>query len=578
MKLSRGTIKVVLEKRGPLTLRQGDYVTSGGEGSIYRASRTIVKLYTDPKKMQRDNIPDKIKLLSAINHKYIVAPKGLVFSVNGKPIGFYMSFIKGEPLPRIFTNDFRKREGFNDEDAKILTDRMRETVQFAHDKGATLVDANELNWIAVLRRVSKPEPHVIDVDSWAIDRWGATVIMPSIKDWHTRDFNKLSDWFSWGIITFQVFTGIHPYKGKLDGFRPGELERRMKENYSVFTSGVKLNHAVRDFTCIPGPLFDWYVAVFQEGERSIPPSPFETGIIRAVEAVKVLRAVITATGVLVFEKLFSEPNDPAIRIWTCGVILLKSGKLIDLASKRKIGSLSSPDSKVVEVQNGWLIADWVNGRLQCSYVSKTSLQTTSLNLPIQGRQLLRYENRLFIVTERGLTEIILKIIGKPIVSVGHTWGVMINATRWFDGLGIQDTLGATYIVAPFSEKSCAQIRVPELDNLNPIIAKAGNRFITIIAMDKGGIYHKLELTFDSEYKSYKIWQGQTDSPELNIAILPKRVCATIVDDGELDIFVPSSGAVNKIQDKQITADMILANWDNKVVYIQNGQIWKIHMK
>jgi hypothetical protein len=68
------------------------------------------------------------------------------------------------------------------------------------------------------------------------------------------------------------------------------------------------------------------------------------------------------------------------------------------------------------------------------------------------------------------------------------------------------------------------------------------------------------------------------NPELNLAILPKGVCATIVKDGELDIFVPANGQLVRIDDGQIGADMFLSNWGDKVVYIQNGAVWSLRMK
>ncbi len=573
----RGKIEVILEKRGPLTLRSNDYVATGGEGSVYRAKRTIIKIYTDPQKMQQDGMPEKIKLLATIQHKYIVSPQGLVTDLKNSPIGYYMPFANGEPLSRVFTNDFRQREKFNDECAKALVDRMREVIQFAHDNRAVMVDANELNWLVALKKLETPEPRAIDIDSWAIGQWPAKVIMPSIRDWHSKKFDQLTDWFAWGIVTFLVFTGIHPYKGKLDGYKPGELERRMKDNASIFSPGVRLNRAVRDFNCIPGPLRDWYQATFQQGERGIPPSPFEAGKAIAAAA-RITHAVVTATGALIFDKLFGKAGDPVIRIWPCGIALLKSGELIRLASKRIISKVTTSDSEVIKVDKGWLIAERNNGNIDFRYINESNFEEEPIVLNIKGYHLLRYENRLFIVTEKGLTEIDFRNLGKPILSVGQTWGVMINATKWFDGVGIQDAMGVTFIVAPFGDKYCTQVRAKELDGITPITAKAGNRFISLVGIDKNGTYHKLEFTFDSGYKSYTLWQKEVDSPSLNVAILPKKVCATIVDDGELNIFVPVSGKVIKVSDKNITTEMTLSNWDDKVIYLHNDEVWQVRMK
>lgn len=569
--------EVVLEGRGTLILRPSDHVATGGEGSVYQKSNTVIKIYSDRSKMVRDGMEEKIRILSAIKHKFIVSPDNLVMDGGGKPIGFYMPLAEGEPLPRVFTNDFRKRENFGDSDSSILVDRMKEAVQFAHSKGAVLVDANEMNWLVKLDKKNGPEPRAIDVDSWAIGRWGAQVIMPSIRDWHAKRFDQLTDWFAWGIVTFQIYCGIHPFKGKLDGYKPNEMERRMKDNASVFSKNICLNRAVRDFSSVPGPLLDWYFKVFQKGLRSAPPSPFDSGV-QAAQAGKVMYATVTASGMLVFDKLYGDLKSRAIKIFPCGLVLMDSGAIINLRNQKMIAAAKSRKCELVEVQGGWLKADEDGGKIVFSHIDATSLREESLALSIDGKRIIRYENRLFLVTEKGLTEVIFKKLGRPILAIGQTWGAMPNATKWFDGVGVQDTMGATYLIAPFGEKACVQIRAKELDGMVPVAAKAGNRFIALVMLDQGGNYQKFELTMDREYVTYKLWQGGADTAELNIAILPKGVCATIVDDGELNIFVPANATLNKVADKNISADMALSNWDNKVVYIKDGAIWQVKMK
>jgi len=572
-----GNIEIVLENRGALTLRPTDHVATGGEGSIYRASNTIIKLYTDPRKMSHDGMAEKIKLLSAIKHQFIVSPTGLVANKSGTPIGYYMPFAEGEPMPRVFTNDFRKRENFTDQHATVLVDNMRLAVEFAHANHAILVDANEMNWLVSLAKKDKPEPRVIDVDSWQIGHFPAKVIMLSIKDWLSPTFSQLTDWFAWGIVTFQVYSGIHPYKGMLPGYKPNELESRMKAKASVFSPGIQLNRAVRDFSIIPGPLLDWYVATFQQGERTKPPSPFDTGLTQAKMA-KVLHAITTATGMLIFAKLFKQIKDPVIRVFPCGVILQNSGKLFDLGKQRQISSAKTRNCEIIKVENGWLKAEIINQQLAFSFINDTSLEEKALTLKLAGKQIFRASNRLFVITENGLTEVVLKYLGKPLLALGNTWNVLVNSTKWFDGLGIQDTMGVAYLIAPFNDTACTEIRVPELDGLKPVAAKAGNRFIVVIGLDKKGNYQKVELTLDREYNTYKVWQEIVDSPDLNLTILPKGVCASIAKDNELNIFVPTSSTQNVVKDKNISTDMLLSNWENKVVYLQNGDVWSVKMK
>lgn len=569
-------IQVVLEGKGLVTLRDSNYVATGGEGKIYKISDSVVKIYHKPEIAKQRGMSDKIRLLAALKHPYISSPVGLVTTPAGDPIGHHLYYVDGHPLARVFTNDFWQRERFNNKHASTLVDRMREIVCFAHANKATMVDANELNYFALFTG-SDPEPRVIDVDSWAIDRWPATVIMPSIRDWHTKSFDEKTDWFAWGVVTFQVYTGLHPYKGTLDGFDRGDLEGRMKANASVFSKGVRLNRAVREFSDIPLPLLNWYEATFQNGERVNPPSPFDTGV-TTPKAARVMRVVTTGrSGALVFEKLL-KARDSAIRVFHCGVVLLSSGKLVDLATKRQIGEIQSQSCEVVKVQDGWLIGELEKREVTFRYVQEGSLKSEQLSLKLNGFNLLSYENRLFVITERGLTEIKLNLFGKAVASVGQTWGVMVNSTKWFHGVGVMDAMGAKYVVTPFGELAVAQERVRELDEIKVITAKSGNRFVSLVGLDKKGNYRIIEITFDRDYKSHKVWTADTDGPELNLAILPKGVCATIVKDGELDIFVPVNGQLTRIEDSEIGTDMFLSNWGDRVIYIQNGAVWSLRMK
>lgn len=386
----------------------------------------------------------------------------------------------------------------------------------------------------------------------------------------------MSDWFSWGVVTFQVFIGIHPYKGTLDGFATNNLEARMKAKASVFSKGVRLNRAVRNLSCIPDALLNWYEEVFQTEKRSAPPLSFDAPVAKAAIVMNV--KTISASGVLVFEKIYYKIGDEVIRIWPCGVVLLKSGDLIELKLKRIIGSLSSVEGEIIKTDSGWLIVNWVNDQADYTYVNESSLESQKLMLTIKSHKIFRSENRLFMITDNGLTEIFFQVIGKPIIAVGQTWGVMINSTKWFDGVGIQDALGAMYAVVPFGDNSCASVRVKELDGLKAISAKAGNRYIVIVVADKKGDYHKFELVMNRDYTSYQISKTVVDGPDLNIALLPKGVGATIVDDGELIIFVPTSGNVNKVCDKYITTDIALANWEDQVVYLRKGEIWSVRLR
>jgi hypothetical protein len=578
VKLTKRT-RVELEGRGTLTLAPSQHLATGGEASVYLVGNTIIKLYTDSNKLSQPGMLDNLRQLSGLTYEYIVAPKGLVFDSRGVPIGYYMDYVlDDEPLSSIFTNDYRNRVHFGDEQASLLVDRMLQVMAFAHERSAIMVDPNELNWTTVPAKHPARDPRGLDVDSWLIGSYRPPKIpmMASIRDWHNKKIGQETDRFALAVVTFPVYTGIHPYKGTLAGYERDDLEGRMKDNASVFSDGVRLSQAVRDFGCIPGPLLGWYQAVFQQGERSAPPSPYYTGVTTPPRTVRMARIVTTTSGTLKYERLFAQNGDPVVRVFPCGVVLLRSGKLVDLVSKRQLATTTTDKCEVVRVDGGWVLAEG-DPNPTFTFINNTSLQSQPLSVNLNAQRIVRYQNRLFGVTNQGLIELLLKQFARPILMVGQTWQTMVNATRWFDGVGVLDAMGATFLIAPFGEDSCAQLRVRELDGLRVVTAKAGHRFISVIAVDKKGEYRKIEFTFDRAYKTYTTWEGDAENPELNMALLPRGVMATVVRDGELVIFVPTSGTINRAADKDVTTSMLLSNWDNRVVYIRDGQLWAVSM-
>ena len=568
-----------LKGRGTITLAPDDFVAAGGEGAVYRHKRTVVKLYHDPDAAMQSGVIARLERLSALKHPVLVSPKGSVRDSGGNPIGFYMDHVTGEAFPNVVNTSFWDRNGFTFADANKVVEQMREPVQLVHAAGACLVDANLFNW-TLAKSKGGYVPRLFDVDSFIFQDAIPPVVakMDSIRDWHNELVSPESDWFAWAVVTFNLFTGIHPYKGGLDGYKKAEMERRMRENASVFRPGIRLNAAVRDANKIPSVLRAWYHAVFEQGERSVPPSPFDQPL-KSGSTARVLRATTLAGGTggaLRMEKLHDVTNDAAIRVFACGVVQHASGQLYDLATKQVIGAVTSPECEVVSVKEGWLIGQMVDERLRFSFVRKDSLQSEEVSLQTQAFDLVRYENRLFVTTARGLAELSIRVLGRILLSTGNEWGASLNATRWFDGVGIQNTMGTSIIIVPYGANSCAQVRVGELDGLKVVSAKAGNRFIAFVAADKTGQFFKVGIRFTQEnYESWEVTKHPVDQPDLNIAMLPQGVVASLVEDGELYLLVSASGGHTPVSDKALTTDMMLANWEQKMVYIQNGAVFRL---
>ena len=119
-----GNIQVTLEGKGPVTLRDSNYVATGGEGTIYKVSDLVVKVYHQPEKARSLGVPEKIRALSKLKHPFVGTPVGLVTDSKGDVVGHYLPYINGHPLSRVFTNEFWQKEGFSINHASTLVSGM----------------------------------------------------------------------------------------------------------------------------------------------------------------------------------------------------------------------------------------------------------------------------------------------------------------------------------------------------------------------------------------------------------------------------------------------------------------------
>lgn len=575
--LKRNT-KVELERNGSVTLRPSDHLATGGEGSVYRTGSFVVKLYTDPKAVSARSIVDRVRRLSVLGHAGISRPRGMVLSSKGDPIGVYMSFVEGESLPRIATTEFWNRTGFSMVGATRAVSDMYDIVSHTHAHQVLMVDANELNWLFGMHDVTRPRTNVIDVDAWAVGPHKAAAIMPSIQDHHTKGFSPLSDWFSWGVVTFQLFTGIHPYKGGLDGYKPVDMVRRMKDNASVFANGVRLNRAVRDFSNIPAPLLSWYEAVFQHGERLPPPNPSQTGV-GVPAAARVVRVSVSATGALVHNKLFVSPNDDAIRVFPCGIVLCSSGQLFDLQSRKVVGSVPTKACEVVRIDGHWLVITKETGGYKSVLINTTSHKSVPVGLPEGVTRIVVSQGRVFSVSDTALHELVCALsLRTPQLIWGKRWGILGRSTTWFHGVGVENAMGAAYLILPFGEGGVAHVRVRELDGLSVVSARSSDRTCVITGQTKQGDTVRLLFSFNAMHATYTVMKHDVDTADLNAVALPKRVVAYVEEDGMLCVAVPSTGVCSSVKDRGVTTDLPLFAWGDRVLYLKDGAVWSLSMR
>lgn len=566
-------IKVVIpSSKGVVTLLPSDFLASGGEGSVYRKGKQLFKIYTNTPSA---DLEEKINLLSQLKHELVVAPVGIIHDERQHPIGYTMPFVQGEILVKAFTNDWRNKENFTNDETLKLVERMREITQFAHDSKALIVDGNELNYL-----IQRDKPFIIDVDSWQIGKFRATAIMTSIKDFTHGSFTDLTDWYSWGVVTFQIFSGIHPYKGRHPDFKLGDLESRMRQHVSVFNKNTHIPQATRDFSTIPTRLREWYMSVFEEGKRSVPPLVMAGAKQDWTLAAKKYRTVqIDTTSSLTFAKVGDFPGN-IVFAFPCGVVLLNDGSVFDSAG-RKLANIGTTKAEIVPAPvMGYIAAFEKDGLLNILEIpAGPDKNAEVLHFTMACRKVFRKDDRLFAVNGTNLTELVLRrpsLLDNAVMMSGKTWQISNNA-MFFRGVGLINALKAIYLVLPIGTSGCSIIRAKELDGYIPLEGSFDGNLITLLAVDTHADVVKFEFSMSEDFSNYTVWFGKTDlSAELNV-VVKGNVAVTITEDNQLSVFSTKGGPTKVIKDKNIFTDMKLYMFKGNVHFVHEKSLWRLSM-
>jgi hypothetical protein len=565
-------------KRGKKTatnLTQKDFVTSGGEGKIYHVGNLAYKVYHNPKGMPPEA---KINELTVLNRPNIIRPIDILMDKRNQIIGYSTKWVDGIPLCKVFVAGFRKREGIKDDHVIKLVENIKETIDFIHSKKIIMVDGNEMNYIVGKDHTT---PYFIDTTCWQTPSFPAQVIMPSIRDWKTKGFNEMSDWFSFGVISCWLFTGVHPFKGKHDKYDkkyPDIIERmrhRVLDCISIFNTNVRVA-ANAHLNKVPGHYRDWFLRVFEKGER-IPPPGKAGVIVFAPITVRTIKG--TNNFVIDLWKTFDEDvlgfskvNGIQV-VKTTGHLSFKRRVLESSPTKDVVFSPKYQIPIVAEIKDGFLELDAPDGGIGIG-----SRFAASELMVINNTLYYRYYDQFRGVSlvENGSRKVY------PTTTGAHM--IMPKSSLVFSGVVIQNMLGKIYATIPVprdgSPAACYDIQMPELDGYRILDAKHSNRVLVVFGQKKSE-YHTLIFRFDSQYSDHDFRKVDCDNVgEVNMTVLDNGIAIVIPKDGVLEAFSnkPHISDVKSIHDQVINTGMKLCNDGTKAMFIRDNEIYTISMK
>jgi hypothetical protein len=560
-----------VQGQGQIQLGRTEFKAQGGEGAVYVKGPTAYKIYTDPARCIAQAKIDELSLLVQPN---IIRPVHLILDSKNLPVGYTMRAVgKAHSLCQLFPKAFRQRNNITPEITLRLVRQLQTGVLHIHSRGILVVDLNELNFLV---SADFAELFFIDVDSYQTPSFPATALMESVRDRHATAHTDGSDWFSFAVVSFQMFVGIHPFKGTYAPLHhlpdnAAKLDARMRGNISVLHSGVTVPAACLPFSVIPQSYLDWYRAVFEQGQRVPPPQSVQAAI--PLAAARLAQAVASHS----FELTELHEFDSEI-IWHDGVITVTE-KSVYFDGKR----YSRPvfDAKfVITPRQRHLIAAYDDGtklRFEDLTAGK-QIETT-----IEGEQLMLSHGQLYIKQHESIFAIDFVELPKNLwLGVKAVANVMINSTGLFDGVAIQNLLGANYASIPIAggaHGGCHQVRLTELDGAQIVNAKLYRRVLMVVVATNGH-YDKYIFRFAKDFSSYDLRRIlDVATTDIEFTVLDTGVVLHLTDDDRLEIFssAKESAKLSLLDDPVLKNELKLFHKGTQALLARGRKLYKFRL-
>ncbi len=544
----------VIVKGSTVNLAKQDFIASGGEGAVYGRGSTAFKIYHDPAKM----IPiGKIQELGSVNDPRVVKPIDVLYEESGTtPIGYTMPLVtKTLPLVQLFPRAFREREGVDPQKALNLVRNLQSLVSSVHAANVLIVDLNEMNFLV---RGDFTDIYALDADSWQTPHFRATALMESVRDRHMKSpsgpFTFGTDWFSFAVVSFQIFIGIHPYKGKHPTVR--DLDGRMAKNLSVLNPSVNRPQVCYPLDVIPPVYLAWYEAMLERGIREAPPVDLTA---RAVTATPI--APIKSTQRLEIVEVRSESYGitqiafSPTQIFTSGescALGVTPGGVLVKASFDSYGNLKL-----------------THGQSSVPYTGFASAITA-----VRGQIYALSNDHLIEVT---LTETSTQLLASPTVRAE----VLPRATRLYAGVAMSNLLGSAWAYLLPRSGYCAPIRLKELDGrrvvdarFEPLLQRGQDPSgVLVVVSEKSGHYDRFVFRFSPAFQSYDVEVvPDVGMTSVNFAVLDSGVCVLMDEDERLVLFssMPGSATKKVVEDPSLSGNMRL-HAHGTTLYVTQGQ-------
>jgi hypothetical protein len=561
-----------------VALTDKHYKAAGGEAAIYVNGKTAFKIFHDPKK---GLIPiKKMEELAKIGNPHIVTPQEFIYDAStGDPLGYTTQFVNDAfPLARFFTRTFKDENNINPAMIGDLVKQNQEIVTDVHTARCLVVDLNELNVLVKIN--SGLEPWFIDTNSYATPSYRATAIMDSVRDRRVSQkqgdqlyYNPdvYSDWFSWGILSFWLYTNIHPYRGNHPDYKPKDKARQMDDGISVFHKGVRVPPSVNDFKIIPRRHLEWFKAIFLKNERSVPPLPDNSVPIAVPTAVITLASTdkISVSEVAAYSSTVTGIFYMVGTLYVLTKTHVCFGKrevALSTRTARKTALCAAPDGTIITAS-------------QCgTKVYFREMNQGSEVGTIAGNGMFARNGLVYTVANDRLVENSFEKFGSKLLhQTKQVENVSEQTSLICEGCIIQDLLGKKYLTIPYAKGRSFSKYLPQLDGFRVIEAKS-EKTVTVILAERGGIYHRFIVVFDPKYLGFEVREAKDVAYDtINFTVLDSGVCILLTSPTELEMFT-TARQYETLSDPPFDSTMRLFSTPDGAFFVNGNSIHQIKRK
>jgi hypothetical protein len=563
-----------------VNLSDNNWLTGGGEGSIYELpghhfpdGSRLIKIFTNKKNATPIK---KIKELEVLNLPNIMRPLLPVLNKNKSPIGFLMKeVVPHHVLCQLYTSTFWKKHGVSLNKIIELIQNLEQTFKFIHSNKCLVVDANDFNFL--VDKTDITSPYFIDVDSYKTPSFAPTAITDTIKDWQANNWTVNSDWFSFAILACQLLVGIHPFKGTHPKFPNRDIIKRMMANVSIFNKDTKVPMSTRNLDNIPNSYKDWFIQLFEMGQRHEPPDIF--GVLNFTFKDAALTYGLDEKK-LDIESIWSTTNDILSYTYRNEQDIVGTKEHFFIQDKTYFVRYS--DAQVVSVGKRKIPVAIGTDK---GYLKICRLDTlTDLPLNIKARAVMVVDNTPIVISGNKVLEVCLtELSDRVIASCGANQGAIIRYAQILNGTIYQNILGKPHFTFFVKDKGKLLQHIkylPELEGYKVVDGKYENQVLSVMAYKDGQYAHFL-YTFYDNFSAYGCHPRlDVDLNSINMTVLDSGLILQIIEEGILEVFKKSNISSNysRIEDKNINLRMRLCHKKEDARFFDGQTLYSMSMK